>query len=57
MIRRVLEQGYNSVDRERLVSITVYEPGVNKELAKSENQFSKRHAVLVERDGEFEFKL
>ena len=56
MIRRVLEQGYNSVDRERLVRITVFEPGVNKESVKVENQFSKRHAVLLEQEGRFEFK-
>lgn len=56
MIRRVLEQGYHTIDNERLVTITVFEPGVNKQAVRQENQFSKRHKVLIERNGEFEFK-
>lgn len=56
MIRRVLEQGYHSIDCERLVRITVFEPGVNKEQVKENNIFSKRHNVLVSDNGKFEFK-
>lgn len=56
MIRRVLEQGYHTIDNERLVTITVYEPGINKKAVRQENPYSKRHKVLIERNGEFEFK-
>lgn len=56
MIRRVLEQGYHTVDNERLMTITVYEPGIDKKTVRQENPFSKRHKVLIERNGEFEFK-
>ena len=56
MIRRVLEQGYHTIDNERLITITVYEPGVDKKAVRQENPYSKRHKVLVERNGEFEFK-
>ena len=56
MIRRVLEQGYHTIDNERLLTITVYEPGVDKKTVRKENPYSKRHAVLVECQGKFEFK-
>lgn len=56
MIRRVLEQGYHSIDHERLVAITIFESGVDKEMVKQENRFSKRHDVLIGDSGKFEFK-
>jgi len=56
MIRRVLEQGYHTLDRERLVTITIFEPGAKKEDVKAVNGFSKRHSVLLERDGKLVYK-
>lgn len=56
MIRRVLEQGYHTVDHERLIAITIFESGVDKEMVKQENRFSKRHGVLVGSNNTFEYK-
>lgn len=56
MIRRVVEQTYHSIDYEPLARITVFEPGVNKEQIKAKNIFRKRHDVLVENGGKFDFK-
>ena len=56
MIRRVIEQGFHTVDNERLVIITVFETGVNKEQVKADNEYAKRHLVLVSNDDQFEFK-
>ncbi|MEH6941506.1 hypothetical protein [Bacillus sp. JJ722] len=47
MTRRILEQGFNTIDHERLTIITIYEEGINKERVKKENGFSKKHQVLV----------
>ena len=51
-----MEQGYHSIDCERLVRITVYELGVKKEQVKVNNKFAKRHAVLIENGDKFKFK-
>ena len=56
MTRRVLEQGYHTIDRERLVTITIFEPEAKKEDVKAVNGFSKRHSVLLERNGQFVYK-
>ena len=56
MARRVLEQGYHTIDRERLITVTIFELGANKEDVKAVNGFSKRHSVLIERDGQFVYK-
>ncbi|MGM9925189.1 MAG: hypothetical protein ACI35R_13170 [Bacillus sp. (in: firmicutes)] len=55
MTRRILEQGYHTVDHERLTIVTIYEPGVNKEHIKQENGFSKRHNVLIPVNDSYEF--
>lgn len=47
MTRRVIEQIRLSIDRELLQTVVVFEPGVNKQKAKAENRYSKRHKVLV----------
>lgn len=47
MIRRVLEQGYHTIDRERLITITIFESEAKKEDVKAVNGFSKRHSVLI----------
>lgn len=54
--RRVLEQTRVSVDHENLVVLTVFENGVNKEQVKKTNEYSKRHYVLVDYNGEFSWK-
>lgn len=56
MTRRVLEQGYHTLDRERLVTITIFEPEANKEDVKAVNGYSKRHWVLVLNGDSYEFK-
>ena len=56
MPRRVLEQGYHTNDKDRLVIITIYEDGINKETIKKMNRYSKRHRVLVQCEGRYEFK-
>lgn len=47
MIRRYTEHTRISSDRERLLVITVYESGVNKEQIKQENRFTKKHGKVV----------
>lgn len=47
MTRRVTMHKSQSVDRDDLVVLTVYEPGINKESVKKINKYSKRHYVLV----------
>lgn len=51
-----MEQGYHSIDRERLVRVTIYEPGVKKEQVKVNNKFAKKHAVLIGNGDKFKFK-
>lgn len=55
MTRRVIEQIRQSVDRELLQTVIVYEPGVNKQMAKAESRYSKRHKVLLQRGNVYEF--
>lgn len=55
MTRRVIEQVRQSVDRELLQVVVIYEPGVNKQTAKAENRFSKRHKVLIGHGNSYEF--
>lgn len=56
MIRRVVEHAATSKDREKLKIITVYESGINKEQVKEMNQYTKKHGVLIQRSGKYEFK-
>ena len=56
MIRRVLEQGYHTIDRDRLITITIFEHGAKKEDVKGINGFSKRHSVLICNEQSCEFK-
>lgn len=56
MTRRVLEQGYWSIDNERLVTITIFDTETKKEDVKAVNGFSKRHSVLVFNGDAYEFK-
>lgn len=56
MTRRVVEHRGVSVDREPLTIIQIYEESVNKETIRKEVPWTKRHAVLVKRNGRFEFK-
>jgi len=56
MTRRVVEHRALSKDREELMVITVFEEGLNKEQVRKESIFSKRHAVLVKRDGKYDWK-
>ena len=56
MIRRILEQNYNSVDRESLQTITICEPGIKKEDVKRTNNFSKKHKVIILDGGNFNYK-
>lgn len=56
MIRRVVEHTALSPDRERLKVVTVFEPGINKERAKKMIGYSRRHYVLINRKGDYEWK-
>lgn len=56
MIRRILEQNYNSIDHESLQTITIFEAGIKKEDVKQVNGFSKKHKVLIMSGGNFKYK-
>lgn len=56
MVRRVVEHEALSVDREKLIVVTIYEPGISKEQVKKFNRFSKRHDVLVPGADGYEWK-
>ncbi|NGP45996.1 hypothetical protein G4V62_13945 [Bacillaceae bacterium SIJ1] len=56
MTRRVVETGAVSPDREKLLVITVYEEGVNKQSVRRQNIYSKRHGVLVRCGEQYDFK-
>lgn len=54
--RRVVETKGISIDREILLRVVVYEPGVKKEDVKKENNLTKRHFVLIPNGNGYEFK-
>jgi hypothetical protein len=56
MTRRVAFHQAKSSDGELFQVVTIFEPGVNKETVKKENQFTKRHQVLVGDGLKFEYK-
>ncbi|TDQ35255.1 hypothetical protein [Aureibacillus halotolerans] len=56
MTRRVVETKAVSADRERLLVVTVYEEGINKEFIRRQNIYSKRHDVLVKSGSQYDFK-
>lgn len=47
MVRRVVQHIAKSIDNEKLLVVTIYETGINKEQIKRLNEFSKKHEVLV----------
>lgn len=56
MTRRVVEHGAESIDREKLIVVTVYEEGVNKEHIKRMNRYSKRYSTLLPRGEGYEWR-
>ncbi|MBS4191773.1 hypothetical protein KHA94_16405 [Bacillus sp. FJAT-49705] len=56
MTRRVVETNGISLDRERLQVIVIYEEGISKQDIRKENPFSKKHSVLYNASGAYEFK-
>lgn len=55
MTRRITEYRAESIDREKLMVLTIFEEGVNKQQAKKENRYSKRHKVLLRRGSVYEY--
>lgn len=55
MIRRVVAHKAVTTDMEMLQVVTVFEPGINKEQARKANEYCKKHDVLVDRDGNYEW--
>lgn len=55
MTRRVTEYRAESIDREKLMVVTVFEEGINKQTARRENRYSKRHRVLIQQGAVFEY--
>lgn len=51
MTRRVTIHNGRTHDNEELQVVIIYEEGINKECARRENVFTKRHQVLI-RNGE-----
>lgn len=47
MIRRYTEHIARNVERDKLLVITVYEPGVKKEQIKQDNCYTKKHGKVV----------
>ncbi|WP_102274066.1 MULTISPECIES: hypothetical protein [Cytobacillus] len=56
MARRVVETNAASLDRELLQVIVIYEEGVSKQDIRKENPYSKKHGVLYQAAGAYEFK-
>ncbi|HHY74059.1 MAG TPA: hypothetical protein GX497_12735 [Bacillus bacterium] len=56
MARRVVVTKAKSADHELLQVIVIYEEGVNKQIVKAENPFTKRHDVLYQSSNGYEFK-
>ncbi len=56
MARRVVQTKAITLDREKLVVVTVYEEEVNKEQVKALEILSKAHDVLIKRAERYEFR-
>lgn len=56
MNRRIVQTRYANQEREVLQTVIVYEPGVSKQRIKEEQNHIKRHDVLIQRDGLYEYK-
>lgn len=56
MARRVVETVAASLERELLQVITIYEEGISKQDIRKENPYSKKHAVMYQSAGAYEFK-
>ncbi|NPC91002.1 hypothetical protein HOO54_23695 [Bacillus sp. WMMC1349] len=58
MIRRVVQWVATNYDSENLQVITVFEEGINKQAAKNQTPFCRRHRVLYKSKGgnKYEFK-
>jgi hypothetical protein len=54
--RRVTEHAKVTLEGDLLQVVTIFEPGINKESVKKLNPFTKRHAVLINRRKNYEFK-
>ena len=54
--RRVVIHAARSVDDEKLIVVSVYEPGINKQQIKLENRYSKKHEVLVSNGESYRYK-
>ncbi|MGM9923057.1 MAG: hypothetical protein ACI35R_02265 [Bacillus sp. (in: firmicutes)] len=54
--RRVVIHTGKSVDNERLMVISIFEPGINKQQIKIENRYSKKHEVLVSNGDSYRYK-
>lgn len=56
MARRVVETAMVNKENDRLLLLTVFEEGLNKETVKKENRLTKKHAVLYKSVSGYEFK-
>ncbi|MGG3571073.1 hypothetical protein ABES80_01035 [Bacillus gobiensis] len=56
MSRRVVITQAATLDRETLQVITVYEEGLSKQDVRNENPYSKKHGVLYQAGGDYEYK-
>lgn len=56
MTRQVVEHTSVSRVHGKLTVITIYENGISKEQIKRMNQYTKKHDVLIHRNGLYEFK-
>lgn len=56
MTRRVVEHSAVSLEREKLIVVTVYEEGVNKEHIKRMNGYTKHYNTLLPKGEGYEWK-
>lgn len=56
MTRRIVEHLACTLDRETLTVVTVFEDGVSKQQARRMIPYSRRHAVLVNSGGQWEWQ-
>lgn len=54
MTRRVIEYGHISQDQEYLSILIIEREGINKESMKKENEWCKKHQVLVRNGHSYE---
>jgi hypothetical protein len=56
MSRRVVEHLSRTTENELLTVITVFEDGINKQTARQLVPYSKRHGVLIDDKGKWEWR-